>query len=251
MFHRQERDTTTILELAHGKANALDLELLEALTEELARLEAAGARSLVLTGTGTIFSAGVDLIRLVDEGSAYVDRFLPALEKALARLFLFPRPVVAAVNGHAVAGGCILALASDYRLAATGKGKIGIPEQRVGVPFPSWALEIVRFAVPPSQAQAMMHLGRTFPVDEALTRGLLDEVAEPGDLLERAVAVATDLATIPPETFRLTKQMLRHPVLEHIERDQDLNEEVRQVWRSEETRGVIREYLAKTLGKGK
>jgi enoyl-CoA hydratase len=251
MFHKQERDTTTILELAHGKANALDLELLEALTEELTRLEAGGARSLVLTGKGTIFSAGVDLIRLVDEGSAYVDRFLSALEKTLAKLFLFPRPVVAAVNGHAVAGGCILALACDYRLAAAGKGRIGIPEQRVGVPFPSWPLEIVRFAVSPSQAQAMMHLGRTYLMDEALTRGLLDEVVEPGDLVERAVAVATDLATIPPETFRLTKQMLRRPVSEHVERDRGLNEVVLKVWRSEETRGVIREYLAKTLGKGK
>lgn len=251
MFHRQERDTTTILELAHGKANALDLELLDGLADELARLEAAGTPSVVLTGTGTIFSAGVDLIRLVDEGSEYVDRFLPALERAFAGLFQFPRPIVAAVNGHAVAGGCILVLACDYRIAAAGKGKIGIPEQRVGVPFPAWALEIARFAVSPSELQGMMHLGRTYPMDEALARGLLDEIAEPASLLERAMAVATELATIQPETFRLTKQMLRRPVHERVELGRDLDEEVRKVWRSGETREVIREYLAKTLGKGK
>lgn len=249
MFERERRDAITILRMAHGKANALDLELLEGMVAELAAVETEGTRALVLTGAGSIFSAGVDLFRLVDGGAGYVERFFPALGRALERLFLLPIPVVAAVNGHAVAGGCLLTLAADYRLMARGPGKIGIPEQRVGVPFPTWPTEIVRFAVPPHQIQAMMHLGRTYGVDEAVERGLLDEVAEPGDLLDRALAVAGDLAAIAPETFRLTKEQLRRPVQQRVREHHDLDAQVFEVWKSPATHQVIRDYLAKTLKK--
>jgi enoyl-CoA hydratase len=251
MFERERRGEIAILRMAHGKANTLDLELLEGIAAELDAVEREAPRALVLSAGGTIFSAGVDLFRIVDGGAAYVDRFVPALERALARLFTFPLPVVAAVNGHAVAGGCILALACDYRILARGKGRIGIPEQRVGVPFPTWALEIVRFAVSPSEVQAMMHLGRTYLPDEALARGLAEEAAEPAELLERAVAVAADLGAIAPETFRLTKRQLRRTVEERVERGAAFDAEILAAWKSPATHEVIRDYLARTFAKGK
>lgn len=250
MFHRESLGSVTVLRLAHGKANALDLEVLEGLAAELDAIAGDGGSALVLTAGGSIFSAGVDLFRVIDGGEDYVGRFLPALDRALERLFSFPRPVVAAVNGHAVAGGCILALACDYRIAARGKGKIGIPEQRVGVPFPSWPAEIVRFAVPAHQVQAMMHLGRTYPADEARERGLIDEAVEPEELLPRAVAAAGELGAIPAATFQLTKRQIRRPVLERVEASREINAEVQRIWASAETREVIRGYLEKTLHKG-
>ena len=129
--------------LRHRKASALDLELCEALREEFElAAEREDVRALILTGTGSIFSAGVDLPRLIDSGGDYVLRFVEALDAMLRALFLFPKPAVAALNGHAIAGGAIMAFASDYRLMSG--GRIGVPEALVGVPFPPLALEIAR-----------------------------------------------------------------------------------------------------------
>ena len=97
-----------------------------------------------------MFSAGVDLFRVIDGGAAYPDRFLPAMRRFFQTLLTFPKPVVAAVNGHAIAGGCIIAAACDYRIMATGNGRIGVPELSVGVPFPTLPFVIVGARVAPS-----------------------------------------------------------------------------------------------------
>src|SRR5687768_15040263 len=117
MIERTERDGISILRLAHGKASAFDLELLEELQRHF-QSETSGA--LVLTGTGGIFSAGVDLFRLTREGRPYVEHFVPALVSMLEAIFMMNTPVVSAVNGHAIAGGFILNAAADYRIMAAG-----------------------------------------------------------------------------------------------------------------------------------
>ena len=122
---------------------------------------------MIITGTGTIFSAGVDLRRLLDGGSAYLADFLPALDRMLRRLLFLPKPVVAAVNGHAIAGGCVLACACDRRLAARGPGRVGVTELLVGVPFPAVALETMRLVVPPHRLAEVVYTGRTWPVEDA------------------------------------------------------------------------------------
>src|SRR5262249_41228244 len=153
----------------HGKVHALDLELLLAFTETMQRL--AGGPAVVLTGTGTVFSAGVDLRRIVAGGPAYVREFLPALSAAFLAVFDHPRPVVAAVTGHAVAGGCVIAAACDVRLMSA--GTIGLTELLVGVPFPTSALEIVRFAAGPA-ATGLALTGRALTPGEAFQIGLVD-----------------------------------------------------------------------------
>jgi hypothetical protein len=127
--------------------------VLDALGRELDAAAGSDARAVVLTGAGSIFCAGVDLFRVVDEGADYVRRFLPSLADVIRKLFMLPKPVVAAANGHAIAGGCILVAACDYRLMARGGGRIGVPELLVGVPFPAIALEILRFALAPERMQ--------------------------------------------------------------------------------------------------
>src|SRR4051812_38572808 len=109
MIERESKDGIVTLRLAHGKASALDVELCEAMTRELRA--ARDVRAVILTGSGSIFSAGVDLFRMTNEGAPYVDRFFPALREAFVELFSFPRPVIAAVNGHAIAGGCLMVAA--------------------------------------------------------------------------------------------------------------------------------------------
>src|SRR5262245_19476577 len=248
MIERTLDDGILTLRLAHGKPSALDVELLQALGHELTA--ATEARAVILTGTGTIFSAGVDLFRLTRDGPDYVRRFLPLLSSVVRALFTFPKPVVAAVNGHAIAGGCILALAADVRLMADGSGRIGVPELLVGVPFPVAALEMVRFAVPRDKVQSLVYTGRTLPPREALAAGLLDEVVAPADLPGRAQEVARQLASVPPETYRLTKQALRAEALERIDREGPVRDPaVLAVWSSPETHAYIGEYLRRTLGK--
>jgi enoyl-CoA hydratase len=249
MIERLQHQGILTLRLAHGKASALDTELLDALLRELEGV-AADVRALILTGTGSIFSAGVDLFRLTQEGADYVRRFLPLLSRFVRTLFTFPRPVVAAANGHAIAGGCVIVLACDVRLLAEGTGRIGVPELLVGVPFPATALEVVRFAVPRDKLQSLLYTGRTLLPPEALEAGLVDEVVAPGDLLARAQEIAQQLALIPPPVYRLTKQSLRAEALERIERtSESIDQAALEVWSSAETHRHIREYLRRTLRK--
>src|SRR5262245_30616455 len=189
VIERSQREGILTLRLAHGKASLLDVELLDALLRGLDGV-AEDVRALILTGTGSIFSAGVDLFRLTQGGAEYVRRFLPLLSRFVRTLFAFPRPVVAAANGHAIAGGCLIVLAADARLMAEGGGRIGIPELLVGVPFPAAPLEVVRFAVPQDKVQSLIYTGRTLPPREALAAGLVDEVVAPDNLLSRAQEIA-------------------------------------------------------------
>jgi enoyl-CoA hydratase len=247
MIEREERDGVLTLRLAHKKASALDAELVDAVADAFEGAADAGA--VVLTGTGSIFSAGVDLCRVLDGGAAYVERFLPGLERAIRALFAFPRPVVAAVNGHAIAGGCILAQACDYRLMARGGGRIGVPELLVGVPFPALALEVVRFAVSPARLQEIVYLGRTYAPDEALERGLVDELVEPDALAERAHETAVALAAIPSEAFTITKRAIRRPVLHRTALATESDRAALAAWSSPATHDHIRAYLDRTIGK--
>ncbi len=248
MIERREEGPVTVLELRHKKANALDVELLAALEGELVAAERAG-QAVVLTGTGSIFSAGVDLYRVLDGGAGYLDSFLPALDSALQRLFTFPRPAVAAINGHAMAGGWILACACDYRVVSLGAGKLGLPELQVGVAFPPIAVETVRFATPIPQLHPLVFAGRTYSGDEAQRHGLVDEAMPAEAVLSRALAVATALAQVPAEAYRLTKQQLRAPTMERVAAAGESAAAVRQQWAGDDAAAAIRGYMDRVVGK--
>jgi enoyl-CoA hydratase len=241
------RGHVAVLRMTHGKANALDLELCEALTAQLEDCAMSDAGALVLTGDGRMFSAGVDLIRVVNGGAAYVRRFLPSVNKMFEALFSFPKPAVAAVNGHAIAGGCVMASAADYRMMAREPGRIGIPELLVGVPFPVVPLEIMRFAAPRQYLQAMAYRGLTLTADQALQHGLVDEVVDGERLLDDAVAVAESLAAIPSAAFSLTKTQMRAPTRRRMRAGAAVDAEVQDAWASSETLDAIRDYVARTL----
>ena len=197
-----------------------------------------------------MFSAGVDLLRLIDGGADYVQQFLPALGTMLSAAFSFPKPMVAAINGHAVAGGCVLACAADRRLMAVDGGRIGITELLVGVPFPPIAMEIMRTAVVPQYLAEAVLSGTTYAPADAMQRGMVDEVVDPTGLIDRAVADAAKLAALPPAAFALTKRQLRQPALDRLASGSDeVQATVNRIWASPQTFERICDYVASTLRK--
>jgi enoyl-CoA hydratase len=250
MFRVEQRGAVAVVEMAHGKANAVDMELCRGTVEQFAALQASPARAVVLTGTGSIFSAGVDLLKVLEGGAEYVRPFLKALDDLLEALFLFPKPLVAAVNGHAIAGGCMIACAADRRLMARGNGRVGVPELLVGVGFPVVPLEVLRFAVSPEHFAEMVYSGATYPPEEALRRGLVDELVEPTKLLPRAIAEAERMAAIPAAAFELTKVQMREPAVETMRRRRaQLDARVAEFWTNPATLDAIRSYVERTLKK--
>jgi enoyl-CoA hydratase len=229
-------DGVTTLRLDHPPVNALDLELLDAIVATMGHLDG----PVVITGACRCFSAGVDLRAISDGGSEYTDRFITSLSPALLAVFDHPAPVVAAVNGHAIAGGCVFAMAADVRLMSA--GTIGITELAVGVPFPMAALEICRYAMGTSTTRAALQAD-TIDVDSASARGWIDEVVAPADLLPRAIAVARKLGQHSPTAYAATKEQLHRPARTAIDAGAETDAKVRASWTSDDTRARVTAFI--------
>jgi enoyl-CoA hydratase len=243
-------DGIDVLTMQHGKANALDIEFCEALAARFTAARLTDTKAIVLTGTGRIFSAGVDLKRVSAGGAAYVREFLPYLHRLYEAVFFHPKSVIAAINGHAVAGGCVLAACADRRIMARDVGRIGVTELLVGVPFPALAFEILRSAVPAAHLAEFVYSGATYACNTALDRGWVDELAEPAELLEDALAAAQALAGISPAAFAQTKAQMRAPVAERFAVSGAVTDKaVTEIWCAPETLARVRDYVARTLTK--
>ncbi|MFO1053813.1 MAG: enoyl-CoA hydratase/isomerase family protein [Planctomycetota bacterium] len=248
MLRRETGPGYDILRLEHGKASALDLELCVALESAFAELAASPPPALLITGRDAIFCAGVDLLRLKTGGEGYVAEFLPALTRAIEAMVQLPMPVVAAVNGHAIAGGCILALAADHVVAAEGKGRIGVPELLVGVPFPRIGLELVRARAGDAATRRLTLTGAAVPFDEARTMGLVDDCVSPPELMAHAEGVALRLAAIPAVTFAVHKRQLRAPILALVG-DGEVDRDVHAAWSRPEVLAAVDAFVQRTLRK--
>lgn len=242
MITVEHHQNVAVLRLQQGKVNALDLELLDQLVAGLQDLQGSGAGALVVTGEGRAFSAGVDLARYVEGGPEYTGRLLRAMSIVFETLFSLPIPTVAAVNGAAIAGGCILACCCDRRLLAAG-ARMGATELTVGVAFPAAALEVLRYACGDRTEDVVLSAG-LYQDQAAVDVGLAHEVVPPEDLSERALALAGELAARRSEPFRLAKLQLRRHVLARIAADaSSLDPDVLEVWADPETVALARASL--------
>jgi enoyl-CoA hydratase len=242
--------SVAILSMSHGKANAMDIEFCERISLCFEQFAVSPARAAVLTGHGKMFSAGVDLLRASDAGPDYFPKFLPALRKALEAVFFCAKPVVAAINGHAIAGGCILACAADRRLMARDGGRIGVTELLVGVPFPVIALEVMRFAATSHRFEDMVLGAATYPPDAARELGLVHDVVDGERLLEAAIAAAQKLGELAPVAFALTKRQTRQVVADRITADGPrYDAEVDRIWQAPQSLANIRSYVSRTFKK--
>lgn len=234
-----------LLRLSRPPASALNTPFLTAIAQrlnELAHMDT--LRALVLTGTGRVLSAGLDLKEAVDFNLAEQTAVCDGLNRAYGALYGFPKPVIAAVNGHAIAGGLFFVLASDYRIAAEGS-RFGLTEVRVAVRFPVSALEIAKQELSPTLSRRLLLSGRNIEADEALEHRLLDEVVAPDQVLARAVQVARDYAGIPPIAYGQVKSQLRGSVLAKItDAIENRNDETLDGWFTEESRSAATALLA-------
>lgn len=229
-------DGVTTIWLDHPPVNALDLELLYAVVATMREI----GGPVVITGTGKCFSAGVDLRAIIDGGPEYADRFLSALSAAFLAVFDHPAPVVAAINGHAIAGGCVLAMSADMRLMSA--GTIGLTELAVGVPFPVAALEICRYAMGRSATRAMLEAA-TIDIDTASIRGWVDAVVSDTDLVALAISTARALGQHSPAAYAATKQQLHRTARAAIDAGAETDAAMRAGWIADETRARITAFL--------
>ncbi|HZR82309.1 MAG TPA: enoyl-CoA hydratase/isomerase family protein [Candidatus Binatia bacterium] len=230
-------------------ANALNTAFFVALEEVLARLDVPDVRAVVLTGTGRFFSAGLDLFEVFAYPEPQFAEFTRRFDTGYRALFAFPKPVVAAVNGHAIAGGAVLAGCADVRLMAAGSGRVGLTELQLGVTFPAAILEIMRYACAGRAFAEVVERALTYPPEVGAARGLVDEVVPADVLRERALAVAAELGAILPSAFAATKRTLRADALSRMNASAPGADPVWDHWRSPEVRAAVEAYRKRVVGK--
>jgi len=249
MISVNQQGNVSVVRMQHGKVQAMDLEFCTVLADKLDELSDAGSVATVLTGTGGVFSAGVDLKRLVAEPPEYVDEFFPALTRLFFSAWSFAGPLVTAINGHALAGGCVLANCGDWRILAE-QATIGMPESRVGLPVPVEGIEVIRGGVTTSLLNQVVGDGRSWSGQEAVTAGLADVLVSRDTVLQRAMERAQRMAESNRQVFELGKRQIRQPVTNRILDDREShNELVQALWKSEEVRQTVRQFVAERLSR--
>jgi enoyl-CoA hydratase len=221
--------------------NALGTRMMDFLLEELAQ---AGGAPVLLTGRGDAFSAGLDLKELLALQGPGMEAFLRKLDLLVSTLFTYPGPTVAAVNGHAIAGGCILALCCDHRVARAQMDlRMGLNEVALGLQFPPGVFRMLRLRLGPAQLdQAVLGAALVRP-DLAGAWGFLDELTD-RELLPLARERLAALAQHPADAYAAAKRALRQGAGPTAEDEESLRRML-PVWTSPQIKERISAVLAR------
>lgn len=240
-------DNIAVLRIDRPSANAIDLETAREFANSLSSLvERNDVGAVIVTGVGKCFSAGLDLKVIPTYDRDRQQAMVMEINRLFGRLYDLPFPTIAAVNGHAIAGGVILTLACDYRIGAEGDYKLGLAEMRVGVPFPVAALAIVQSELSHRAARLMVLTARNLNPRDALSYGVLDELQPPELLLNRAMEVAREMAALPRTTYARIKRDLRAHARSLVDDAIDnRNEPMLESWLGAETIEAASEALRK------
>src|SRR6187399_2874425 len=238
LTHTVQADGIAVVTLAHPPVNTMDAPLLEELAALFEGLAAEPAvRAAVITGGGRALSAGLDLKLVPTLDRLGQRRLVDALNDSFGTLYAWPKPLVAAVNGHAIAGGLILALCCDWRVVADLPLEASLAEVRVGVTYPVAPLEIARSELGQPTARRLVLLAETLDARASHALGVFDDHAPAEALMSHALAHARQDATLPPQAFAITKRELRAPALARIEQARAGRDEPRLVaWLGDEMR---------------
>ena len=213
-----------ILRIDRPPVNAVSLDVVRTFQAALARVATYPAtRPLVISGAGRCFSAGLDLKVVPHYGREQQREMLGMINRLIGELYSLPRPTVAAINGHAMAAGLVLALACDYRIVTSAPCKLGLPEINVGIPYPAAPMVLVREELSPSAARVLVLTGESLDPARALAMGVVDEVVSPERVMPRAVEKATALAIFP--AYGRIKAQLRASAIAEIARLVEANDD--------------------------
>jgi enoyl-CoA hydratase len=240
-------DDVAVLRIEGGKANAMTPELLDTLERMIDGFERSPAPAAVLTGYERYFSGGLALTHIIEFDVVEMRGFIEHFARAMVRVFACEKPIVAAINGHAIAGGCVLALLCDWRIAVDDPAvRIGLNETQLGIGLPSIVIEALRMAVPPASIGPIAVEGTLMSPADALGLGLVHQLAPAGDLLARATAKAKAYAALPPAGVAQVKHALRAPALDAVARTAEA-ETTRwlDTWFSHDAQSRLRAVVAK------
>ncbi len=244
-----EHEAVRELRLNRPPVNALSPELIVALKNAILAAPGDGARALVLSGSPGRFSGGLDVPLLLGLDRPTMAALWRDFYALLGTIAGSPIPIVAAITGQAPAGGTVLAMYCDYRIMAEGDFRIGLNEVQVGIPVPLVILAGLRRLVGPRLAERLAVSGALFKPHEALGVALVDELAGPDQVVERAVEWCRRLLALPPEAMTSTRRLARADLVAIF--DADLEPELQRViatWWNPETQGTL-QALVERLGK--
>lgn len=219
-------DKIAVVTLRSGKTNAMSAALVAELTGALRESrDAPDVEALVITGGESRFlSFGLDVAYLLGLDRQDMASFLKHFNTMLRRLYTFPKPTVGAVNGHAMAGGLLLAMTTDYRIGAEGDFSIGLSEVNLGIAPPAPAIRMLSRRLGHRITTELCLTGVTFRPPEALAMGLYNELVPTMNLMGRAISKATELAAHAPEGVALNKRYLSTGVF-HADGEQSQEED--------------------------
>lgn len=231
-----------IITLFRGKVNAINPKMVEELRSQLEKLEAdPETKAVILTGAGKFFSFGFDLPEMIDWPRDKFGEFIHRFCDLLTYMFLYPKPLIAAINGHATGGGCMLALACDYRIMVTGNAKIALNEVTFGASVFAGSTEMLRFWTGSANAWKILSTGAMLLAEEAQSMGLVQEVVAESDLAAVTQRIATEMGEKPQAALAHLKLLLRRRIVEEFAKHEDRAiEEWLDIWYSPETQALAK-----------
>jgi enoyl-CoA hydratase/carnithine racemase len=223
--------------------NALNEQLVDELNEQLLKLlEDQQTRAIILTGKGKFFSFGFDIPEFLGYSKESFLGYLRKYSSLCTLLFFCPKPVIAALNGHTMAGGCVLAVACDHRIMVSGKAKIALNEINLGSSVFAVIVEMLKHCAGTPAAEKILSSGAMLSAEEAQKLGLVNRVVQEDELEAVALSVAREYATKSGPAFASIKKLLRGPVAEGIgKREEESLLEFVDIWYSEATRKNLQE----------
>lgn len=248
MIRIEHHGEVAIVKLDRGVTNTIDLQLVEELSEALQEVtHDPGVHSLVLGSSNErFFSIGFDIPQLFGLARQDFKFFYQTFNRVCMDLYTLPKPTIAAITGHAIAGGCILALCCDYRFIAQGRKLMGLNEIRLGVPVPYLADCVLRHIVGVRYARDIMDIGEFYQPEESLQMGIVDQVLPLEQVLPKSVEKARLLGGSPQEAFAMIKrnrvERVEAQVLMRLEEKERFFVDR---WYSDEARERLREAMEK------
>ncbi len=223
--------------LGRGKVNAINEQTAEELKTCFEETAAdPDVKAVILTGTGSFFSFGLDIPEFLGYSKESFIRFVTKFADLYTFIFLCPKPVIAALNGHTIAGGCMLATACDFRLLVTGKSRISLNEINFGSSLFPGSAEMLTYCVGHRNAELVAYTGAMYSAEEAKAMSLVDRIPAEENLMEAAMGVAKEFAARYSPAFESIKKLLRAETGERMkEADRRYRDEMVDIWYSEET----------------